>query len=84
MNREDLIQMLLSVEKGTTKVSALLPNILLDRILSAYKKKVGAVRDHGLKSSALFYFAARGVIDWEDEHREDGERKKPSRQSSEG
>lgn len=59
------IQELLSVESGSEKVSALVPKMLLDRIIAAYRKKVGAVREHGLKSQALFYFAARGLTDWE-------------------
>lgn len=79
MNREELIQSLISVEKGTEKISALVPKILLDRMIAAYKKKVGAVREHGLKSQALFYFAARGVIDFEDQHREDDAFKKPGK-----
>lgn len=84
MNREELIQALISVESGTEKISALVPKILLDRMLAAYKKKVGAVREHGLRSQALFYFAARGVIDWEDEHREDIDIKKTGKRHSEG
>lgn len=64
MTSEDEVQALISVENGTTKVSVLIPNILLDTILRAYKKKVGATREYGLKSNALFYFAALGVLTW--------------------
>jgi hypothetical protein len=81
---EKKVQELLSVVDGTEKISGLISKKLLDRMLAAYKNKVGAVREHGLKSAALFYFAARGVVDWEDEHREDVTRKKPSRPSCEG
>lgn len=63
---EEDIQELLSVEKGTKKISLVLPRILLDKLLAGYRKKVGAIKDHGLMSSALFYFAARGVLDFEE------------------
>lgn len=59
------IAALLSVEEGTEKISALVPRKLLDRMLRDYREKVGAVKEHGLRSAALFYFAARGVLSWE-------------------
>lgn len=64
---ESEIASLLSVEEGTEKISALVPRKLLDRMKKDYRAKVGAVREHGLKSAALFYFAARGVLNWEAE-----------------
>ncbi len=81
---ENKITGLLSVEKSTKPVSVRVPEILLDRMIAAYRKKVGAVKERGITTDALLYFAARGVIDWEDQHREDVTQKKPSRRSSEG
>lgn len=69
------IAALLSVENGTRKISSLVPKILVDRMMANYRKKVGAVREHGLMSAALFYFAARGVLSYESEEQEgDGSR----------
>jgi hypothetical protein len=82
MEREEKIGEMISVGDGTEKVSALIPKKLLDRLIAAYRKKVGAVKDHGIKSSALIYFSSRGLLDWEDAHREDEDRKKRSRHSS--
>jgi hypothetical protein len=81
---EEQIQELLSVEKGSKKISSLCPNILLDRLTSAYRKKVGAVREYGLTTSALFYFAARGVLDWEQQHEQRQRGKKSGGQAMAG
>lgn len=67
MTKEEKVGRLLSVEDGAVKISVLIPKILLDSLLAAYKDKVGATRNYGQKSSALFYFAARGVVDFEEE-----------------
>jgi len=82
--REEKIGALLSDEEGTIPVSIRMPKILVDRLAASYRKKVGAVKSRGITSQSVLYFAARGLIDWEDEHREDGDRKKSLRQSSEG
>ncbi len=70
---------------GETKtVNIRFPKNALDRMVLAMRKKEPTRKDYGLINHTICYFSARGLLDWEDEHREDGERKKPSRRSFEG
>jgi hypothetical protein len=80
---EAKIQALL-VGKKTEPMSLRITKIMLDRLMACAKEKYGARSDRGARSEAFAYFASRGIIDWEDEHREDVVRKKPLKPSSEG
>ena len=81
--RDEKIYALLD-EKETSAFGVRIPKIMLDRISAAYKKVTGGAVRGNPKGPALAYFAARGLLDWEDEHREDSSQKKYSRRSSEG
>lgn len=66
---EDRVAALISDGKTTKAVSFRVPNILLDKLVAAYRKKVGAVKDRGVTTNAILYFAARGLVDWEDKQK---------------
>lgn len=54
-------------EKETSAFGVRVPKKMLDRICAAYKKVTGGAVRGNPKGPALAYFAARGLLDWEDE-----------------
>ncbi len=66
-------------ERVTLRVS----KKLLDKLLTCAQQKYGARGKRGLITDAFLYFAARGVLDWEDEHREENAHKKTGKHLSE-
>ena len=82
MREEELAELL--DDKSTAAFGVRAPKKLLDKISAAYKEVTkGAVRGNP-KGPALLYFAARGLLDWQDQHREDLEGRKPGKRSLEG
>lgn len=79
---EEKIAPLLVGEMKTVNIR--FPKRTLAAMLAAMKKKEPTRKEYGLINHAINYFSARGLLDWQDQHHEDGERKKPSKRYSEG
>lgn len=78
MNEEKIAQFLVGEMKT---VNLRFPKKTLDIIISAMKKKEPTRKDYGMINHAINYFAVRGFLDYEDEHREDAQRKKDGSRS---